>query len=247
MSFFKNLGDELGSATGKGVATLISGIWKAFWAFCSWLFRWQHKTGEHEIRTNSFRIAVVSLIVAFIFVPGLVTCTFSPSKILSFSDQKNVRLSVALHKQEIPYFPKKERFAINYEQNVQYYDDFEGRRLYTYHRDSNGKPHAVKMEGNSSAVVPAGEKIRFVSKIPPMYVANMEDKVYYIKRSQYVTTLDKIFLLFKTLPAGFTNSDTWQFVSDNWEQVDFDSYPIESKALDKKDIDPDTAGGLVSF
>ena len=246
MGFFKNLGDELGTSTGKGFAAIVSTLWKLLCSFASWLFRWEHKAGEHELHTNSFRLAAVSLILALLFVPGLVTCTFNPLKILNVNGSTSVRLNVALHKQEIPYFPRKERFAINHDQNVQYYDDFGGRKLYTFHRNSNGKPHAIKIEGRSCAVVPAGEEINFLSVFPPVYVANMKDNVTYTKKEQYITLADRVMFLINP-SKGSMSSDTWIHISDHWGEVNPDTFFLHAEALDKKDIDEDTAGGLVCF
>jgi hypothetical protein len=79
MSFFKNLRAELGTGAGKGFNAVITSIWEIFSMFCGWLFRWQYREGEHPLHTNSFRIAVWSFILALIFMPGLVRCSFTPT------------------------------------------------------------------------------------------------------------------------------------------------------------------------
>ena len=68
MSFFKNLGSELGTGTGRGIVGVVSGVWKAISAFLGWLFTWQHHNNEQPVQTNSLRIAVISVLLAFIFV-----------------------------------------------------------------------------------------------------------------------------------------------------------------------------------
>lgn len=78
MSFFKNFRAELGTGAGKGFNAVIASLWKILCMFCGWLFTWQHRKGEPSLHTNSFRIAVWSLIIALFTVPGLVRVSSTP-------------------------------------------------------------------------------------------------------------------------------------------------------------------------
>ena len=74
----------------------------------------------------------------------------------------------------------------------------------------------------------------------------MENTVQYVKRNDFLTLGEKIehFLRLKE-ELVFMNS--WKFVSDNWNAVDYDKYAIVAKALDQSQIDPETGGGVVCF
>ena len=253
MSFFKNLGEELGTGAGKGINTFFATCWKILCVFCSWLFKWEHKSNEGEFKTNSFRIATGSLILAVIFVPGLVTCSFKIPKIEDPSQEsiKTVSLKVSLSKKSIPYFPKNNRFEINHEQGVQRYDDLGGIPFFSYHERNDGKRPVIRVDRKLCAVVPAGKEISFITNRPPVYVANMENELHYATKVEFLSFFKKntaaLFYLIGGRNAVVHTVDDWEYVFDNWGKVDSENYSIASVALPKKEILDNVAGGLVCF
>ena len=253
MSFFKNLGSELGTGTGRGIVGVVSGVCKAISAFLGWLFTWQHHNNEQPVQTNSLRIAVISVLLAFIFVPGLIRCSPGTStsqnsftSTSSANSEGKVKVVVNLEKTSMSVFPDKDKFAIQKETDILYYKYIEGKKLYLYHARVDGKPPFIKLGVDTCAAIPAGYKVILISLSPPMFAINMENTVQYVKRNDFLTLGEKIehFLRLKE-ELVFMNS--WKFVSDNWNAVDYDKYAIVAKALDQSQIDPETGGGVVCF
>ncbi len=253
MGFFKNLGDELGTGAGKGFNAFITVCWKIFCAFCSWLFKWQHKSNEHELHTNSLRIAIGSLILAFIFIPGLVTCSFSPKDLVNnkIVSPGGVYIKPNISIRSPSFFPKNESFEIDYEQDVQHYREFDGMRLFSYHHRNNRSFPVIHIESDSCTVVPAGKMIGFQTNRPPVYAANMKDIVYYAEKIEYINFFKRntvfLYALVDELKNFTRTSNSWKYVTTHWIEVDTSRYNIVAEALDKKDIPDNVAGGLVCF
>lgn len=252
MSFFKNLGAELGTGTGKGVNAIFISFWKIICFYASYLFKIEHKDGEHILHTNSFRIANWSLLLALIFTPGLVTCSFKPSEILSTINKPNtVAIKVALNIQPIPFFPTNERFNIDHNQKIQHYTDINGIRFFAYHRRSGEKFPIITVKEHLCAIVPAGEKIAFDTHLFPVYVVNMKDIVIYDEKMNSISFFKRytavFYFLFGSLDKINQTSNTWEYLYNHWESVDTKNNYIFGEALDSKDILDNIAGGIVCF
>ncbi len=252
MGFFRNLGDELGTGAGKGINALIQTIWKVICVFGAWLCRWHHEKGEHPLHTNSFRIAVWSFIVAIIFVPGLVTCSFPTPKVFTVNneDATSATVLVQLQNGPLPSLPPKEFFVPSTE-SAWIYEEIEGIKYFMYKDD--GKGYALKKVNEHFCVtVPAGREIHFLGEYRPRHAVNMVKKVRYVKKSEYSSPVWKTYLLFLALThqskEPYRKEESWKTLHNEWETVDT-SYVFTATALPSSEI-PDSnnvTGGLVCF
>ncbi|MCF7843703.1 hypothetical protein K9M47_02290 [Candidatus Gracilibacteria bacterium] len=253
MSFFKNLGDELGTATGKGISVFISAFWKVTCVYLSYLCKIERVPGEHIMHTNSFRIANWSLIIAILFVPGLVTCSFRPADIVNnkILNPGGVYLKINLSDRPPSFFPNSESFRIDNAENIQHYRNFDNMRLFSYHQRQSENFPTIIVDGKLCAVVPAGRKIGFKSLSPPVYAANMKNEVVYFIKMSELSFLRKqtalYYYLMDYMDGLQRTSNPWKDMVNEWSKVETGGHKIIATALDKKDIPDGVLGGMVCF
>lgn len=252
MSFFNNLGNELGTGIGKGTNTIFTSLWKTFCLFVSWLFSWKHKDGEHELHTNSFRLAIGSLILAGFFVPGLVTCSFNPQKTIDkynpFQENKGaVAVVIQLDDGAEHTFPVASFFVEAGDNRTLNYSNVGDTHYIHYPKTVKGETAFIDVRTRLCALVPAGKIIFFKTKYRPVYVVNMKNEVFYTKKDEFLTIPEKIYtLIFKE--KTYRTVTNWQYLNVNWFTVETDNHLIYAEALGQKVIvDNNAAGGLVCF
>lgn len=233
MSFFSKLGDELGGGIGRGINSLVS-----------WIFRWEKKSGEHQLHTNTARIALWSICLALFFVPGLVTCSFTKTD--NSQTPSTVRFYVQLGENVLYAFPSNEHFKVITKEGASRYTIFGDYALYSYKE----QPTIVTAIQKTCVMVPAGKEIRISSLTAPVFVVNMEGSVNYFKRQAELNFFQKIYTFFLNIFLGiesYPTSNSWKHLREHWSEVDFKNFSIRSKALSKKNIIDNVDGGFVCF
>ncbi len=245
MSFFKNLGDELGTGLGKGINS-----------FFSWICRWEKVEGEHQLRTNSFRIAVISFILSVTFVPGLVTCSFKPKETLgayisSNNEKKYITITVQLGNNEGYIFPSADRFIPKGDHETILYYFYEDRPIdipyFYYQKRNDAKIPLLYVKNNLCSLVPYGKEILLKTEMVPTYVANMKNTVLYVKKKETLTWFEKIEMFTRGQDI-FLKEVTWTTLINTWSNVDAKKYSILAQALDVHElVEKKAGGGLVCF
>lgn len=261
MSFFKNLGSELGTGTGKGINTLVSKLWKLLEGFLSWLFTPEYKSNEGWMKTNSLRIACWSIILSVIFVPGLVTCSNSNnsestnSKASEKDDNGKVSVSIQLRKGPESIIPNTEMFTPILDHNSRVYTMVEGKKYYHFMEIKNlGEVSTALVDEPACVIVPAGREIKILVKHPPVFVVNMQNEVEMHVKREKTPYIIQLYLFIKEYGTKdhYTSSkkEPWLYLYNNW--ADLEGLPegyfvIKGRALLNNQIKDNIKGGLVCF
>lgn len=280
MSFFKNLGDELGTGSGKGIVALITALWKIFCLFIIWLVSWQHQEGMSDWKRNSLRIAVGSFLIACLTVPGLTRFNLSPSAETTASTKPtqevphDAQLDVVsigsydgVHQKppgedservevyvQLPgntpslVFPAEAYFKEIPDDDVQYYHIINDIPYFQYQLKKDLKPPQITVDKSLCAIVPAGRSIRFASVRPPIFTANMKNKVMFLMDIAKMPHRMRIAVFFNPNPPEweFKKEESWWSLVKQWDKVDH-SYVFIAEASEAKDIPYPRLGGLVCF
>lgn len=234
MSFFGKLGDELGEGIGRGSNKIVS-----------WFFTWERKPEEHPLHTNTARIALWSLSLALLFVPGLVTCSFNKKEKAS-----TVTVYVQLKEEKgFSTFPSNEYFRSTTKEGSDRYIHHEDYFLYLYKENNDGKIPIVTAIKKMCVIVPEGREIKIFALDPPVYVINMEDNVTYLKQYEALNFFQKInatILSFFLKTKSYQTSNRWEYLASHWSETDH-IFNLYSKALSRKKLGSDVGGGFVCF
>lgn len=215
-----------------------------------WFFSIDSKDPELVYQKLGFRIIIVAFVLGWVG-------NFFPKNQSGFSlnnsnhNNATFTILVQLEKENpLPFFPENKSFEIDYTQNIQHYRDVGNTKLFAYHQVSGIKFPTIVVQEKLCAVVPAGKKISFISKTPPVYAANMVNEVYYFGKIDHLSFLRRNTIVFYYITGSMDHfqvvSDTWKEISDHWEKVD-STYHILAEAREKKEIPDGVAGGMVCF
>ncbi len=247
MGFFSTLSDELGKGAGKALV---------------WMFTWERKGDEPQPRTNSLRIAVWSIILSLIFIPGLATCSFNQNKNSWNKSNSNKQkptvttfVSLKRNTREV-FFPSENMFVLQPTQNgKQLYDLVGGMKYFFFHEAPNSNELSyVRAEPSSCVIILAGRKLKIYSKTKPLNAINVEDVVVrYIDRSA-LSFFDRLILFVQETISGKTlmhkKEDYWKPTYDTWNNSDFldNGYAILIvTGMKRSELPDDAQGGLVCF
>lgn len=260
MSFFKNLRAELGTAAGKGLANLAGAILTKLWEAIVWLFKWQHRGSEPEPKTNSFRMAAWSIILAIIFMPGLVTCSNTNNQSQNNYSGNNTnsgatRVTVQLREGEEPIIPLDEDFRTLPYGVPRQYVVIENKKYYKYNEARNADDYpSVVIDEISCQIVPAGRELKIYTTRRPLNAVNMELILQRAVRPETASHISRLSLLLNEFTSGepllLVEKHGWKQTFDSWR----DTYPlngnlgiIKVKAQSKENNPSGTPGGLVCF
>lgn len=249
MSTFKNEDKESGNASKKGLIESLPVGYRIILAPFVWLFTWEHTKNENEVKTNSLRIAVISIIFSIIFVPGLVTCAYKPSGTTTVY----VQLTTDEWK---PTIPSPEHFVPQEPGNIRQYIIIKNKKYFLFQKPEKMETISSMMIHESScAIIPAGEELRIYTKIKPKHAINMEDAVEYALKRETLTYYRQFMLFLDEQKRGkdliFIAKQPWKrLAEEHWENIlPFDNgYKLLTvQALAKSDTPENTPGGLVCF
>lgn len=265
MSFFKNLRSELGTSIGRGIANIFHLLWIILLACCKWLISYEHKQGEHFMRTNSLRIGAASFILLLIFTPGLISIgnpsgSSTPQK---RATQPEVQVTQTLRRimnltKMVPIgIPSADDFKILDATDAKYYEevfDETGKtlKLFYYQKTTDGLPYGIIADEIDSCYrVPFGMRLHLRTRFPPRLAFNMRGQVTYYKRIVETNRYERFLTAIQgreNTPTTLYDGETlsWENLHDTWVQLPKGQERlliIEALPLDK--IPQKNYGGVV--
>lgn len=230
-------------------ATLFqSTVYRFFGNVTDWFFSLDSKDPELVYQKLGFRIIIVAVVLGWIgnFFPK--SQPNIPQNNVIRNKETVTGLFSLIREKPIKYFPSNEVFEIDYEQNVLHYRYHDDVKLFSYHKVYGKDFPTISVKEKICAVVPAGMKIAFLSKIPPVYAVNMKSELLYDSKPEYLNFFRRngsiFYLLFGNESKFLETSGTWRGIDEHWERV---NYKIIAQALDKNDIPDGVLGGIVCF
>ncbi len=242
MGYFNKLGEQLGEGTGKGINFAISkfflGISKLCLAFFAWYrpSSWQPPEKNADfLRYNTFRIALLSVILTLTFSSTIVRFSFTHPE-----DSEKITFIVQLDSGRHVGVPPRGFFDPHASG-----DDTFFQNGFTYKRYKHGD-HVLETYG-LCAVIPAGHSVFIETRVPPSDVMNMEleAKVGVGQLMEPLTGFEKVVWSAFGKPKA-TYRD-WYYIHDHWSAIDSVRYSILATARSARNIPYPHAGGMVCF
>lgn len=216
-----------------------------------WFFSIDRSNPEMIYQRIGLKIILVAIIAGWIgnFIPEKTTPGLNnPTNNI----EGTITIKTQLGQLPLSSFPTNDYFVVDTDQNTQHFTNFNGMRLFAYHKRLGENYPIIYVDGSLCVTVPAGERIGFKTKQPPVFATNMQkvtfseklDSLSFIKRNTA-----PLYYLFNGLSVkGFQETtNTWEHLHNNWDTVDSENFEIVSRAMDQKDILDKVAGGLVCF
>ena len=171
-------------------------------------------------------------------------------------EDESFEISVELKTGPPPKFPAPEMFVPT-TGDAWNYRLVDGIKYIRYLELGAVSPPIKKIEGQSCLVIPAAKEMLILSTSPPLYAANMEVLVFYTKKFENMTLVEKtshsIRLLVHVLAPWkdsgsffYSSFSGWQTLRNEWSKVDAERF-ILIRALPKSEISGKVLGGMACF
>lgn len=262
---FKN---QISDGAGRGLVAVVSVLWALFCRFLALflvagedllkrlLHRLTHPSPatstEDVIKRNTLHRVVLGFTILLVST-SVVTCgTHTPDTYETYRfDGSKVFVVTPLIKNTPPYFPddaywdnpyEAKPFRVVFGSTYHYFGP--GQQLV------DGKLNVLSITDKGVCITaPSGGAIRFSSDDPPIYAANVEYTVTYMKSRPARQILGTAFFterFAKLMHGEILVESSWEELYSNWSDVDRENF-VTVRVLHQKDTPGKSPGGMVCF
>jgi hypothetical protein len=200
----------------------------------AWFFGFQKGPSELLFQRVGLRIIILTIITTFVLNhthPQSTNPSWKNFSKNSVSDTSTVKVTAQLIAEnvQVPLYPENSDFAQR--DGSSFYVDTNSS--YIYYRPSANYSDGVArvtIQRPACLLVYPGQKVSITTNRPPVFVVNMENKVIYVKKKNYLDNIDKLLHFFSRKEDVYITSSSWSYLNKNWHTVDVQNYAIMGSA-----------------
>lgn len=233
----------------SGYLAIVSPQQMTFIQLIAWLaLGWRQGLPHLWLSNFGFRVLIFGLVISF---GGEGASNLYLNQIRKINQKDKTEVYTQLKKGTLPVMPLPEKFIPrpNIGKQLAFFVNKTDERLYyLYHEVEAGKMPITYVTESHCSVIPAGRKKIFVTKYSPRVAVNMVDEVSYKQIISTKSGLQKFADSITGAPS-YLDTGTWEYINENWDNVDTDTYGIIVQALPDSELPASSKGrgGIVCF